>query len=62
MNRDTITGTMKEAAGKAQQKMGEIIDSPTQQAKGLAKQVEGQTQQKVGEAKEAVEEAKKTGL
>ena len=41
MNTDQVKGALKEAAGKVQQKAGELIDSPGQQAKGLAKQVEG---------------------
>lgn len=59
MNTDQVKGTLKEAAGKVQQKAGELIDSPEQQAKGLAKQVEGATQKKVGDVKEAVEDARK---
>ena len=41
MNKDQITGTIKETVGKVQQKTGELIDSPEQQAKGLVKQAEG---------------------
>lgn len=59
MNTDQIKGTLKEAAGKVQQKAGELIDSPEQQAKGVAKQVEGATQKKVGDVKEAIDDAKK---
>lgn len=56
MNTDQIKGTLKDAAGKVQQKTGELIDSPEQQAKGLSKQVEGTTQKKVGDAKEVVKD------
>lgn len=59
MNTDQIKGTLKDAAGKVQQKAGELIDSPEQQAKGLAKQVEGAAQKKVGDVKEAVDDARK---
>jgi uncharacterized protein YjbJ (UPF0337 family) len=59
MNTDQVKGALKEAAGKVQQKAGELIDSPEQQAKGLAKQVEGATQKKVGDVKEAVDDARK---
>ncbi|WP_312587906.1 CsbD family protein [Comamonas terrigena] len=59
MNTDQVKGALKEAAGKVQQKAGELIDSPEQQAKGLAKQVEGATQKKVGNVKEAVDDARK---
>lgn len=57
MNKDQITGTIKETVGKVQQKTGELIDSPEQQAKGLAKQAEGLAQQKVGDVKEAAKDA-----
>jgi uncharacterized protein YjbJ (UPF0337 family) len=59
MNTDQIKGTLKDAAGKVQQKTGELIDSPEQQAKGLAKQVEGKAQKKLGDVKEAVKDASK---
>lgn len=59
MNKDQIKGAVKDAAGKVQQKAGELIDSPEQQAKGIAKQVEGTTQKKVGDVKEAVKDASK---
>lgn len=56
MNTDQIKGALKDAAGKVQQKTGEVIDSPEQQAKGLAKQVEGKTQKNVGDAKEVLKD------
>lgn len=59
MNTDQIKGTLKEAAGKVQQKAGELIDSPEQQAKGIAKQVEGTAQKKLGDVKEVLKDAKK---
>lgn len=59
MNTDQVKGALKEAAGKVQQKAGELVDSPEQQAKGLAKQVEGAAQKKVGDVKEAVDDARK---
>jgi uncharacterized protein YjbJ (UPF0337 family) len=54
MNKDQVKGTVKEAAGKVQEKTGEVTGSATQQAKGLAKEVEGKTQKKVGDAKEVL--------
>lgn len=59
MNKDQVQGTLKDVAGKVQQKAGELIDSPEQQARGIAKQVEGTAQKKVGDVKEALKEAKK---
>lgn len=59
MNKDQIKGAVKDAAGKVQQKAGELVNSPEQQAKGIAKQVEGQAQKKVGDVKEAIKDASK---
>ena len=57
MNADQVKGTVKDAAGKVQQKTGEVIGSTEQQAKGLAKQVEGKSQKNVGDAKEVLKDA-----
>lgn len=59
MNTDQVKGALKEAAGKVQQKTGEVINSPEQQAKGAAKQVEGNVQKNYGDAKEALKDATK---
>lgn len=56
MNSNQVKGSAKDAAGSAQRKLGEMIDSPKQQAKGAAKQVEGKTQKGVGDVQERVEE------
>ena len=37
MNKDQVKGTVKEAAGKVQQKAGKMLGSCEQEAKGLAK-------------------------
>lgn len=58
MNKDQVKGTVKEAAGKVQQKTGKMIGSSEQEAKGLATKLEGKVQQKVGDAKEALKDAK----
>ncbi len=57
MNSDQVKGATKEAAGKVQQKTGEVIGSKEQQAKGLSKQAEGKIQKNVGDAKEAVKDS-----
>ncbi|WP_249269556.1 CsbD family protein [Shewanella sp. SACH] len=36
MNKDLIEGSIKDAAGKAQQKIGEIVGNPKQQVKGCS--------------------------
>ena len=41
MNKDQMKGKVNDAAGKAQQKVGEMTDSKEQQAKGMGKQVKG---------------------
>lgn len=57
MNKDQIQGTVKEVAGKVQQKAGELVDSPKTVAKGVAKQVEGKGQKALGDLKDAAEKA-----
>ncbi|MDA8446109.1 CsbD family protein [Paracidovorax valerianellae] len=57
MNTDQVKGALKDAAGKVQEKTGELINSPEQQAKGIAKQVEGTTQKNYGDVKENVKDA-----
>lgn len=58
MNKEQIKGTVKEVAGKVQQKAGELVDSPKTVAKGVAKQVEGKGLKAVGDVKEQVEKAR----
>lgn len=57
MNKDQVKGAAKDAAGKVQEKAGELVGSQKQEAKGLAKQAEGKTQKAVGDVKEAVKDA-----
>lgn len=59
MNKNQVEGVAKEVAGKVQQKVGQVIDSPTQQVKGAAKQVEGKTQKAVGDVQQAAHDAVK---
>lgn len=59
MNKDQVKGAVKDAAGKVQQKTGEVIGSEEQQAKGLARQAEGKVQKSFGDAKEVVKDANK---
>lgn len=59
MNKDQVEGSVKKVAGKAQQKMGEIIGNPMQQVKGAQKQVEGNIQKSAGNAKEIIKDATK---
>ena len=59
MNKDQVKGAVKEAAGKVQEKTGELVGSKSQQAKGMAKEVEGKAQKKVGDAEETLKDAQK---
>jgi len=52
MNKDQVKGSVKQAAGKVQQKTGELVGSEKQQGKGIAKQAEGKIQKGVGDLKE----------
>jgi uncharacterized protein YjbJ (UPF0337 family) len=58
MNKDQVKGAVKEAAGKVQQKTGQILGSSKQEAKGLATMLEGKAQKKVGDAREVLKDAK----
>jgi uncharacterized protein YjbJ (UPF0337 family) len=57
MNKDQVKGAAKDAAGKVQEKAGQMVGSQSQQAKGLEKQVAGKVQKGVGDVKEAVKDA-----
>jgi len=59
MNKDQVKGTVKEAAGKVQGKLGDLMGSNDQKAKGLVKEVVGKAQKKFGDAKENLSDARK---
>ena len=59
MNKDQVKGAIKDAAGKVQEKAGEIVGSHKQEAKGLTKQVEGKAQKAYGDTKETIKNAHK---
>jgi uncharacterized protein YjbJ (UPF0337 family) len=52
MNQDQVKGNIKETAGEAQRKAGEMMDSDEQRAKGMEKEVEGKAQKDVGNVKD----------
>ena len=54
MNKDTIKGSMKEAAGKVQKEFGKAVDSPKHVIEGSAKEAEGKGQKAAGHIKEAI--------
>lgn len=57
MNKDQIKGQIKHIAGEVQEATGKLVDSPSQELKGIKLQVEGQVQKGYGDAKEVVKEA-----
>lgn len=59
MNKDTLKGSMKEAAGKAQKEFGKAVDSPKHEAEGGMKEAEGKAQKAAGHIKEAVKSVTK---
>ncbi|MBA3479404.1 MAG: CsbD family protein [Lautropia sp.] len=59
MNKDQVKGSIKDAAGKVQEKVGQTTGNRDQEAKGLGKQVEGKTQKTVGDVKDAVGNVRK---
>ena len=59
MNKQQVEGSAKELAGKAQQIIGQAINSRRHQARGLAKQVEGRIEKAFGNMLEAVRNPRK---
>jgi uncharacterized protein YjbJ (UPF0337 family) len=59
MNTNQVKGAVKDAAGKVQEKVGEVVGSTNQQVKGAAKQVAGKAQKAVGDVQEATKDANK---
>lgn len=59
MNKDQVKGTVKDIAGKVQEKAGELTGSEKHQIKGLKNQVEGKVQKGFGDVKEAFHDANK---
>ena len=54
MNKDQVKGSIKQGAGKVQQKVGEATGSEKEQAKGLGKQAAGKIQKAYGDAKDNI--------
>jgi len=52
MNKDQLKGTVKEAAGKTQEKAGQVLGDREQQAKGQQKQGEAKVDKVVGGVKD----------
>ena len=56
MNKDQVKGSIKQAAGKVQEKVGKVIGSPEQRIRGAIKVAEGRTQKVVGDVEELVKD------
>ncbi len=60
MNKDQVKGTVKDVAGKVQEKSGKLVGSKEQQVKGLSKQISGKVQKGVGDAKQSIKDFNKS--
>jgi uncharacterized protein YjbJ (UPF0337 family) len=58
MNKDQVKGQTKNIAGKVQEATGKLVDSKSQEVKGINLQVEGKTQKGYGDAKEIAKDAR----
>jgi uncharacterized protein YjbJ (UPF0337 family) len=58
MNKDQVKGQAKKIAGKVQEATGKLVDSKSQEAKGIKLQVEGHIQHGYGDAKEVIKNSR----
>ena len=58
MNKNQAQGTVKNIAGKVQEKVGKLVGNKEQQAKGIQKQMSGKAEERLGDAKEVVKHAR----
>lgn len=56
MNKEQVTGRIKEAAGEAQEHLGRVVGNKSQEAKGHAREMEGKIEKKVGDAADRAED------
>lgn len=59
MNKDTVKGTMDDAAGRAKRQVGEWTGNTDMQVDGAAQQVKGKVEKAVGNVKDAAKDAEK---
>jgi len=57
MNKNQVKGSIKNAAGKVQQKVGELVGNTHQQVKGVANQIVGEIQKGVGDLQQASDDS-----
>jgi uncharacterized protein YjbJ (UPF0337 family) len=58
MNKDQVKGQAKNIAGIVQEATGKLVDSKSQEAKGIKRQVEGHVQKGYGDAREHIKDAR----
>lgn len=54
MNKNQVKGTIKDVAGKVQEKAGQLVGNKEQQVKGLGKQISGKVEKAYGDVKEVI--------
>ncbi|HEY1986622.1 MAG TPA: CsbD family protein [Terracidiphilus sp.] len=59
MNKDTVKGTIDDAAGRAKRQVGEWTGDTSTQADGAAQQVKGKVEKAWGNVKDAAHDATK---
>lgn len=59
MNKDTVKGTIDDAAGRAKRQVGEWTGDTRTQAEGTAQQIKGKTEKVVGNVKDAAHDLQK---
>ena len=58
MNKDTVKGSVDDAAGRAKRQVGEWTGDTKAQADGVAQQVKGKVEKAVGNVKDALKDAR----
>jgi uncharacterized protein YjbJ (UPF0337 family) len=53
MNKDTVKGTVDDAAGRAKRQIGEWTGDTNAQVKGAAQQIKGKAEKAIGNVKDA---------
>jgi uncharacterized protein YjbJ (UPF0337 family) len=59
MNKDTLKGTIDEAAGRAKRQVGEWTGDTKTQVDGAAQQIKGEVEKVVGSVKDAAKDVSK---
>jgi uncharacterized protein YjbJ (UPF0337 family) len=57
MNKDTVKGTIDDAAGRAKRQVGEWTGNPNTQVDGAAQQIKGKAEKAWGNVKDAAKDA-----